>query len=74
MTINITMSKEEFLEYLNYQEFKSKVKCGIIDLESITNELMKEMFNDGIWVDHNKYDKLLKKLITSTDNIKKGAE
>ena len=74
MTINITMSKEEFLEYLNYQEFKSKVKCGIIDLESIINELMKEMLSDGIWVDHNKYDKLLKKLITSADNIKKGAE
>lgn len=74
MTINITMSKEEFLEYLNYTEFKSKVKCGIIDLESNINELMKEMLQDGIWVDKNKYDKLLKKLIDTTDKIKKGVE
>lgn len=47
MTINVTMSKEEFLDYCKYSSFKSNIKCGIINLESIYDNLCKELLESG---------------------------
>lgn len=74
MTITVTMSKEEFLEWNDYKKFKSNIKCGIIDLNSNINSLMKIMLDDGIWVDKNKYDKQLKLINASISNLERGVE
>lgn len=74
MTITVTMSKEEFMDYMNFKNFKNQVKCGIIDLNTEVNELMKMSLEDKIWEDGNKYDKVFKKIIKITDSIEKGAE
>lgn len=73
MTINVAMSKEEFIDYLNYQEFKTQVNCGIIDLEGKFNELLKMLLEDECWKDNNKYDKQLKKINECLLSIKRGA-
>ena len=62
MTINVTMSKEEFLDYNEYDALKQKVKCGIIDLNTEYSNLLNKLLNDGIWKDKNEYDKIIKKI------------
>lgn len=74
MTITVSMSKEEFLDYNKYKEFKNNLKCGIIELNDCVNALMKEMLEDGIWVDKNKYDKLLHKINSSISSIEGGVK
>lgn len=56
MTINVTMSKEEFLDYNKYTSFKNNIKCGIIKLESIYDSLCKELLEEG---NITKYNKLM---------------
>lgn len=72
MTINITMSKEEFNDYQNYEVFKNQLKCGTIDLKDNINILVKELLNDQIWKDNNKYDKIIKKIFDNIDTIEGG--
>lgn len=62
MTITVNMSKEEFLDYCNEKDFKTQVKCSIIELKDNYNMLLKELLEDGVWVDNNKYDKIIKKI------------
>ena len=56
MTVNVTMSKEEFLEYCKYSGLKKDIKCDIITLESIYDKLCKELLVEG---NINKYNKLM---------------
>lgn len=74
MTVNVTMSKEEFLEYNDYKEFKNTVKCGIIDLKDNYNAMLKMLLEDGIWEDKNKYDKIIKKLNDNISTIESGCK
>lgn len=71
MNITVNMTKDEFLEYCKFTEFKSKQKTGIIEVNSSINNLMSELLKDGIWETDNKYDKLLKALNKSIDDYVK---
>ena len=72
MTINITMSKEEFNDYQNYEVFKNQLKCGTIDLKDNINQLCKLLLEDKIWVDNNKYDKIIKSIFKNLNTIEGG--
>lgn len=72
MTITVNMSKEEFLDYNSYNEFKNTVKCGIIDLEDKLNSMYRYMLEDAIWSDKNKYDKLVKEVNKIVSDLKRG--
>lgn len=62
MTIQVTMSKEEFLEWNAFQEYKSSIKCGIIELNTHYNDLLKLLLEEGKWEDKNKVDKIVHKM------------
>lgn len=74
MTITVNMSKEEFLEYCNYKDFKSSIKCSIIDLKDNINGMMKMLLEDEVWKDNNKYDKKFKKICENLDVLERGAK
>lgn len=73
MTVTVTMSKEEFLEYSNYEKYKSSIKCSIIDLNSSYNDLFNELLNDGI-LHEDKYEKLMQKIVKNISKIEKEAK
>ena len=58
MTINVTMSKEEFLEYNSYKELKNTMKCGIIDLKD----------------NYNKYGKVINKINDNLSSLERGCD
>lgn len=72
MTITVNMSKQEFLEYNEYANFKYRVKCGIIDLKEDYNELLKLLLDDGIWKDNNSYGKVVNKINKDIDKLEEG--
>lgn len=74
MTITVTMSKEEFMDYMNFKNFKNQVKCGIIDLNTEVSNLMKIALEDGIWEDNNKYDKAFKSVNAVISKLERGAK
>lgn len=74
MTITVTMSKEEFMDYMDFKNFKNQVKCGIIDLNTEMNALMEMSLEDGIWEDNNKYDKVFKKILSISNKIERGTK
>ena len=72
MTIQVTMSKEEFLEWNSFQDYKQQIKCGIIDLNNAYNDLLKELLEEEKWQDRNKIDKLVKRMNEAISNIEGG--
>ena len=74
MTINVTMSKEEFLEYNSYKELKNTMKCGIIDLKDNYNSLLKLLLEDEIWKDNNKYGKVINKINDNLSSLERGCD
>ena len=69
MTINISMSKEEFNDYQNYEVFKNQLKCDTIDLKENINELCKMLLTDGLWEDNNEYDEIVKRIFKNLNTI-----
>ena len=74
MTVTVNMSKEEFLDYCNDKNFKSQLKCSIIDLKDNYNALLKLLLEDGIWTDRNKYGKIIDKLNSNITELERGVK
>lgn len=70
MEVTVKLNKEEFLDYINFQNFKSNVNCGIISLEVNYNNLLKQLLEDGIWKDNNKYDKIILEINKDINTLK----
>lgn len=69
-TVTVTMSKEEFLSYCNSVDFKSSIKCGIIDLNNVINEITKKLMMDNIIKEDNgDYYSLIQKLNEAVKSI-----
>lgn len=68
MTVTVTMSKEEFIEYNNFDLYKSSVKCSIIDLTNSYNKIFKRLLDDGLAVE---YEDLLNDLGNKIRKIEK---
>lgn len=74
MTVTVNMSKEEFLDYCNYKNFMSSMKCSIIDLKDNYNSLLKLLLDDGIWKDRNNYGKVIDKINDSITALERGVQ
>lgn len=72
MTINVTMTKDEFLDYTKFLDYKAQIQIVHVDLTDIFNDLYRELIQDGIIKDKNKYDKLMNKFSTAIDKLKGG--
>lgn len=74
MTINVTMTKDEFLDYTKFLDYKSQIQTVQVDLRDIFNDLYRELLQDGIIKDKNSYDKLMNKFSTALDILKGGTK
>lgn len=62
MTITVNMSQEEFLDYIKYKENVINDKQAKNEINDKYNKLLSYLLEDKVWVDGNKYDKIIKEL------------
>lgn len=62
MTITVNMSQEEFLDYIKYKENVINDKQVKNEINDKYNKLLSYLIEDKVWVDGNKYDKIIKEL------------
>ena len=62
MTITVSMSQEEFLDYIKYKENVINDKQVKNEINDKYNKLLSYLIEDKVWVDGNKYDKIIKEL------------
>ena len=72
MTINVTMSQEEFIDYISYKNDVTSNKVIKHEINDNYNKLLNQLLEDGIWKTNNKYDNLLKNLSSSINKIERS--
>ena len=74
MTINVTMTKDEFLDYTKFLDYKAQIQTAQVDLRDVFNDLYHELLQDGVLKDKNKDDKLMNNFSTAIDKLKGGTK
>lgn len=74
MTISVTMSKDEFIDYTKFNDYKQKVKSLVVDLNEIFNSIYSSLLEDGLLTDKNKYGKIMNNYTKVISKLEEGTD